>query len=63
MRQRQAARFVRVIVACGTVLATGGSQAVAQDRPLSADFPEVYRAGGLHAPAWAYFENSLARGL
>lgn len=58
MRQRQAARFVRVIVACGTVLATGGSQAVAQDRPLSADFPEVYRAGGLHAPAWAYFEDS-----
>lgn len=58
MRQRQAARFVRVIVACGTVLATGGRQAVAQDRPLSADFPEVYRAGGLHAPAWAYFEDS-----
>ena len=29
--------------------------AAAQDRPLAADFPEVYRAGGLNAPDWAQF--------
>ena len=27
----------------------------AQDRPLTADFPEVYRVGGLSAPDWAQF--------
>lgn len=27
----------------------------AQDRPLTADFPEVYRVGGLTAPDWAQF--------
>ncbi len=27
----------------------------AQDRSLTADFPEVYRAGGLNAPDWAQF--------
>lgn len=26
-----------------------------QDRPLSADFPEVYRVGGFDAPEWAEF--------
>ena len=29
----------------------------AQDRPLTADFPEVYRAGGLNAPDWAQFSG------
>ena len=29
----------------------------AQDRPLTADFPEVYRAGGLNAPDWAQFQG------
>lgn len=29
--------------------------ATAQDRPLAADFREVYRAGGLSAPDWAQF--------
>ncbi len=32
--------------------------AAAQDRPLSADFPEVYRVGGLDAPDWALFSDS-----
>ena len=27
----------------------------AQDRPLAADFPEVYRVGGFDAPQWAEF--------
>lgn len=31
--------------------------AAAQDRPLSADFPEVYRVGGLRAPDWAQFSG------
>ena len=31
--------------------------AFAQDRPLSADFPEVYRVGGLTAPDWAQFSG------
>ena len=34
---------------------------VAQDRPLSPEFPEVYRVGGVTAPDWAQF--SLPTGL
>lgn len=30
-------------------------QVAAQDRPLSADFEEVYRVGGVNAPEWAFF--------
>lgn len=37
------------------VLITAAVPAAAQDRPLTADFPEVYRAGGLSAPDWAQF--------
>ena len=33
------------------------SPAFAQDRPLAADFPEVYRAGGITAPDWAQFSG------
>lgn len=29
-----------------------------QDRPLSADFPEVYRVGGFDAPEWAEFSGA-----
>ncbi|MCY4571497.1 MAG: hypothetical protein OXF01_01745 [Gemmatimonadetes bacterium] len=36
-------------------LATPLSPVHAQDRPLTADFPEVYRVGGLSAPDWAQF--------
>ena len=34
-----------------------GSEATAQDRPLAADFEEVYRVGGLNAPTWAQFSD------
>lgn len=37
--------------------------ASAQDRPLSADFIEVYRAGGVNAQEWAFFENAARAGF
>ena len=46
----------------GVVLATA-SQAAGQDRPLTADFEEVYRVGGLNAPDWAFFEGSEPTGF
>ena len=39
------------------------SVAQAQDRPLAADLPEVYRAGGLAAPDWAQFTNPSRMGF
>ncbi len=39
-------------------LATTFSSVGAQDRPLTADFPEVYRVGGLAAPDWAQFTGT-----
>lgn len=44
-------------VALGVVLATT-SHAAAQDRPLTADFEEIYRVGGLNAQEWAFFGGS-----
>lgn len=41
--------------AVGTVLAGAWSPGQAQDRPLIADFAEVYRVGGLVAEDWAQF--------
>lgn len=38
-----------------TVASAAAPPAAAQDRPLTSDFPEVYRAGGLSAPDWAQF--------
>ncbi len=52
------------ILACAWLVAwaaTGG-QAFAQDRPLTADFAEVYRVGGLNAPTWAQFGDPLFGG-
>ena len=43
------------LVATGLTLALAPALATAQDRPLTADFPEVYLAGGLNAPDWAQF--------
>ena len=40
------------------VVAGVGGQVAAQDRPLSADFEEVYRVGGVNAPEWAFFQGS-----
>ena len=42
--------------------ATDG-HAAAQDRPLAADFEEVYRVGGLDAPAWALFVDPARMGF
>ena len=46
-----------VIIAAGAGLAGSGTQATAQDRPLTAEFEEVYRVGGLNAPTWAQFSD------
>ena len=35
-----------VATVVGTVLTVASAQSQAQDRPLTADFPEVYRVGG-----------------
>ena len=43
-----------------TLLAT---PALAQDRPLTADVTEVYRAGGVNAQEWAFFGPSLQVGF
>lgn len=52
-----------VAAAVGTVLAVVSSQAQAQDRPLTPDFPEVYRVGGLAAEDWAQFTSPGAMGF
>ena len=44
-------------VAVLAVAAAASSPAAAQDRPLAADFPEVYRVGGFDAPDWALFSR------
>lgn len=41
--------------ACGFDAGTSGP--TAEDLPLTADFPEVYRAGGPDAPDWAQFSR------
>ncbi len=43
-----------VLLAASTVAAP---KTVAQDRPLSPEFPEVYRVGGATAPDWAQFST------
>ena len=50
-----------LIVAAGAGLAGSGSEATAQDRPLTAEFEEVYRVGGLNAPTWAQFCDPMFR--
>lgn len=44
-------------IAATLALIAAATPATAQDRPLTADFPEVYRAGGLDAPDWAQFAS------
>jgi len=41
--------------AAAVVALSPGGMVAGQDRPLSADFPEVYRVGGFDAPEWAEF--------
>lgn len=43
------------LAACGSD--TGSAGPGAEDRPVTADFPEVYRAGGSDAPGWAQFSR------
>ena len=60
---RRRLRFGRPLgVALGVVLATAG-RAAAQDRPLTADFEEIYRVGGINAQEWAFFEDSVPTGF
>lgn len=49
--------------AIGASLAGAGPFLQAQDRPLTADFPEVYRVGGLDAEDWAQFTRPGAVGF
>lgn len=55
------------LVAAGTTAfactAPMSSVARAQDRPLTAGLPEVYRAGGLAAPDWAQFTSPSRMGF
>lgn len=46
------------LAAMAFALAAAWSPAAAQDRPLDAEFPEVYRVGGLGAPEWAQFTRT-----
>ena len=46
--------FATVLLAAST---TAAPPAIAQDRPLSPEFAEVYRAGGATAPDWAQFST------
>ena len=50
-------------LACVTAVAAVPNQLAAQDRPLAADFAEVYRVGGLAAPEWAQFTNPSRMGF
>ena len=45
------------VITTTLALIAAATPVVAQDRPLTADFPEVYRAGGLDAPEWAHFAS------
>lgn len=51
LRPNAATTLVALVAGLASTLSPVG----AQDRPLTADFPEVYRVGGLAAPDWAQF--------
>ena len=54
---RNVVALAHLTIAMGFGLGVCADPAAAQDRPLSADFPEVYRAGGMNAQEWAFFAN------
>ena len=56
-------RFTMLIRSGLVAWALTGGEATAQDRPLAADFEEVYRVGGLTAPEWAQFTSSPRMGF
>lgn len=51
-----------LMLAGWATLGASGTAATAQDRPLTAEFEEVYRVGGLDAPTWAQFSDPLFGG-
>lgn len=55
-----------VLLAAGALLSGAAAPhrpAAAQDRPLAADFEEVYRIGGTNAPEWAQFGETTRLGF
>ena len=54
------ARIGRLVAAGLCAALAAASPASAQDRPLAAEFEEVYRAGGMNAPEWAFFGDSAS---
>lgn len=50
---------IAVLAACLSGVVPAGAQEIvklpAEDRPLDADFDEVYRAGSIDGPEWQYF--------
>jgi len=58
--RRNVVALAHLTIAMGFGLGVCANPAAAQDRPLSAGFPEVYRAGGMNAQEWAFYAN-LAR--
>lgn len=62
-RLRRSVRAAFSIVAVAAALGAAGDRTAAQDRPLGAEFPEVYRVGGLNAPEWAFFEGREPTGF
>ena len=57
MRRLPILQLAAVVVAAGSAPGGHPPPAAAQDRPLSGDLPEVYRAGGMNAPEWAFFQG------
>ena len=57
MRKRAVMGFAPLIIALGFGSGICAHTATAQDRPLSGDLPVVYRAGGMNAPEWAFFQG------
>ena len=56
-------RFTMLALSGLVAWALTAGKATAQDRPLAADFEEVYRVGGLNAPEWAQFTNPSRMGF
>ena len=57
-------RSVGCVIGIGLCAALGvAAQVAAQDRPLSAEFEEVYRVGGVNAPEWAFFQDASPVGF
>lgn len=64
MRKSNHQFLVGCLIGAGPgALLVAASPAAAQDRPLTADFAEVYRAGGLSAPEWAQFVDPTHMGF